>query len=107
MDLEPFFPVYRKLTRCSREPLPKPGASSNGGMIAVFRLDFDPTPLFPYINAIAKKAALFKAPPMIRSPLQPGPVPAGPDLGGALLRFFLGKSPPSPKGGIFFSRSCA
>ena len=57
---------YRNLYLCSNGPMAKPGSKFKGAMMAFFTMNFDISFLFPYINAIAKKAELYENPSVIR-----------------------------------------
>jgi DNA-binding CsgD family transcriptional regulator/ArsR family metal-binding transcriptional regulator len=57
---------YDNLEVCSGGPPAKPGGLSQSDMMASFLLTADISPLFPYINAIARRAELYRQPRFIR-----------------------------------------
>lgn len=57
---------YQDLYICSNGPMAKPGSKYKGAMMASFTINSDISFLFPYINAVAKKAELYEKPSLIR-----------------------------------------
>lgn len=61
------FKGYDDLTLQSPGPSPLRGDPDDpAGLVAFFKLDNDPSALFPYINAVARKAVYSDSPPFIR-----------------------------------------
>jgi DNA-binding CsgD family transcriptional regulator/ArsR family metal-binding transcriptional regulator len=57
---------YHGLRVYFRGPTYKPGGRSEKEMMASFRLDTCAIPLFPYLNAVAERAELYRTPQFIR-----------------------------------------
>lgn len=54
------------LSLYAKGPQAKPGAETDASMIASFKLYTDVTPLFPYINRVAERSALYQEPSLVR-----------------------------------------
>ncbi|MDY6881851.1 MAG: LuxR C-terminal-related transcriptional regulator [Thermodesulfobacteriota bacterium] len=57
---------YYAMTLCSGGAVAKPGATSQGSLIASFKFDANVSALFPYVNAVAARSELYDNPQMIR-----------------------------------------
>ncbi len=66
MDREQLSWGYRALSMYDRGPVGKPFAETGDFKIATFKLHARIDPLFPYINRIAERAALYREPSLIR-----------------------------------------
>lgn len=57
---------YHHFYTCLGGPMAKPGSGARSSVMAIFYFDTDLGSLFPYINAVAKEAELYKEPYFIR-----------------------------------------